>query len=87
MAAATTASARSAENSTLGVVAMYCTLPDMKGSSAGRVSWEATPSGRAGEGVALAAVDVAERAMAWRRRQNESFITHVSIALRAGGMR
>ena len=45
---------------------MYWTLPDMKASSPGRVSWEATPSGRAGEGVDLAAVDVAERAMAWR---------------------
>ena len=66
MADATTASARSAENSTLGVVAMYWTLPEMKASSPSRVSWEAIPSGRAGEGVALAAVDVPESAMAWR---------------------
>ena len=65
MAAATTASARSAENSTLGVVAMYWTLPIIKALSPGRDSWEATSSGRAGGRVALAAVDIAERAMAW----------------------
>ena len=41
-------------------------LPEMNASSPGRVSWEATPSGRAGGGVAPAAVDVAERATAWR---------------------
>ena len=66
VAAATTASARSAEDPTLGVVAMYWTLPIMKASSPGRDFWEATPSGRAGGGVALAAVDIAERATAWR---------------------
>ena len=70
VAAAITASARCAENSTLGVVAMYWTLPDMKTSSPGRVSLEATPNGRAGEGVALAGVDVAERATAWRALSN-----------------
>ena len=67
MAAATTASDRSAENSTLGVVAMYSTLPIIKTSPPGRESLEATPSGRAGgEGATVtpAAVDVAERAMA-----------------------
>ena len=66
VAAATTAPARCAGNSTLGVLAMYWALPDMKASPPGRVSWEATPSKRAGEGVALAGVDLAERAMAWR---------------------
>ena len=66
MAAALVASARFAENSTLDVVAMYWTLPIIKSSFPGRDSWEATPSGRAGGGVALAAVDIAERAMARR---------------------
>ena len=67
MAVATTAFDRSADNSTLGVDAIYSMLPKKKASSPGRDVWEATPSGRAGGEravVAPAAVDVAERAMA-----------------------
>ena len=66
VAAATTATARSAENSTLAVVAMYWTLSVMTISSPGRYSCEATPAGTPEAGVALAAVDIAERATAWR---------------------
>ena len=46
-------------------------LPDMKASCPGRVSWEATPSGRAGEGVALAGPAPKKRGKYKKRIQAE----------------
>ena len=50
VAATATTSAKCAKNSTLGVVAMYLMLPDMKASFLCRVSREETPSGGPGKG-------------------------------------